>query len=75
MMTWNIQTSGYTFRDDGISFKTQDGKNNFDGQNPQPGTRSYSKKNKHTSAGAFEYSIYLQGPGKTCDYDPTVFNG
>jgi hypothetical protein len=74
-MTWNIQTSGYTFRGDGISFKTQDGKNNFDGLNPQPGTTSYSKKNKHASAGSFEYSIYLQGPGGNCDYDPTVFNG
>jgi hypothetical protein len=75
-MTWIIQTSGYTFRDDGISFKTAEGNSEFDGQNPLPGSTRYSRLNRHTKPGTYAYSIYLRGPGGArCDHDPFVFNG
>jgi hypothetical protein len=73
---WHINTRGYSFRDDGIRFKSLAGQSQFDGQNPNPGSVDYEMLNKNTQAGSYDYWIYIQGPGgQRCKHDPFVFNG
>jgi hypothetical protein len=73
-MKWTVK-DGYSFDNNGLTFKTADGNSEFDGANPQPGTTVYTRYDRHTKPGTYAYEIFLKGPKGACSVDPFVFNG
>ena len=71
---WDLDTSGYTFADPGITFKN-DPNHEFDPISAGPRKVIWNDKNSHASTDPYNYRINLLKDGTACPAtDPGIIN-